>query len=36
MFPNEMTFLNAVSQYGSVIPYIEPRRTFRFTIGRTF
>ncbi|MGE5567498.1 MAG: outer membrane protein assembly factor BamA [Rhodospirillales bacterium] len=36
MFPNETTFLNAVSNYGSVIPYIESRKTFRFTIGRTF
>ncbi len=36
MFPNEATFLNAVSQYGQQIPFFELRKTFRFTIGRTF
>ncbi len=36
MFPNEATFLNSVSQFGQQIPFFELRKTFRFTIGRTF
>ncbi len=39
-FPNEATFLNAVtnpSYGGTAIPWtIDQRKTFRFTIGRTF
>jgi outer membrane protein insertion porin family len=35
-FPNQETFLSAVSQYGRPIPFFEKRRTWRFTIGRTF
>jgi outer membrane protein insertion porin family len=39
-FPNEATFLNAVTNPtigGTAIPWtIDQRRTFRFTIGRTF
>lgn len=36
MFPNQLTFLNAVSNFGTPIPFREPRKTFRFTISRTF
>ena len=36
MFPNQVTFLNAISAYGRAIPFREPRKTFRFTISRTF
>ncbi|MBI3695993.1 MAG: BamA/TamA family outer membrane protein, partial [Acidobacteria bacterium] len=36
MFPNQVTFLNAISSYGQAIPFREPRKTFRFTISRTF
>ncbi len=35
-FPNEATFLNAVSSYGQAYPFFEKRTMFRFTIGRTF
>jgi outer membrane protein insertion porin family len=36
MFPNQASFLNAVRLYGRPIPLYEDRKTFRFTIGRTF
>jgi len=36
MFPNQLTFLNAISAYGRAIPFEEPKKTFRFTISRTF
>ncbi len=36
MFPNQLTFLNAITSYGQAIPFREPPRTFRFTISRTF
>ena len=36
MFPNQLTFLNAISSYGRAIPFEEPKKTFRFTISRTF
>jgi outer membrane protein insertion porin family len=35
-FPNQQTFLNAVSSFGQAYPFFEQRKTFRFTIGRTF
>ncbi len=35
-FPNNASYLNAVSQYGVNYPFHEKRGTFRFTIGRTF
>jgi outer membrane protein insertion porin family len=35
-FPNQATFLNAISSYGMAYPFFEKRTTFRFTIGRTF
>ncbi|HXG33030.1 MAG TPA: BamA/TamA family outer membrane protein, partial [Bryobacteraceae bacterium] len=35
-FPNQATFLNAVSSFGRGVPFFEPRTTFRFSIGRTF
>ena len=36
LFPNQTTFLNSVAQFGRAQPWFELRRTFRFTIGRTF
>jgi outer membrane protein insertion porin family len=35
-FPNETTFIEAVGLYGSPRPFYEKRKTFRFTISRTF
>jgi outer membrane protein insertion porin family len=37
-FPNQATFLNAITQpgVGQGVPFYELRKTFRFTIGRTF
>lgn len=35
-FPNETTFINSVALFGSPAPFFEQRKTFRFTIGRTF
>jgi len=35
-FPNQATFLKAVADFGTPLPFFEQRRTFRFTIGRTF
>jgi outer membrane protein insertion porin family len=35
-FPNEASFLNALSQVGAVYPYVERRTLFRFSVGRTF
>ncbi len=33
MFPNQTTFLNAISTFGRPIPFLEPRKTFRFTVS---
>jgi outer membrane protein insertion porin family len=35
-FPNEASFLQALSQVGSIFPYSEKRSLFRFSVGRTF
>ncbi len=35
-FPNQRTFIGAVTRYGRVLPYWEDKSTFRFTISRTF
>lgn len=35
-FPNQATFLNSVASFGNINPWFEQRKTFRFTIGRTF
>ncbi len=35
-FPNEATFNEAVILYGTPRPFYEKRKTFRFTISRTF
>jgi outer membrane protein insertion porin family len=35
-FPNQSSFLNSVFYFGRAFPYYEQRRTFRFTISRTF
>jgi hypothetical protein len=36
MFPNNQTFLRAITSFGQGYPFLEKRSTFRFTIGRTF
>ncbi|HET8547183.1 MAG TPA: BamA/TamA family outer membrane protein, partial [Bryobacteraceae bacterium] len=36
MFPNQATFFEAVGTLGRPTPWFEKRRTFRFSIGRTF
>ncbi|MGH9629180.1 MAG: BamA/TamA family outer membrane protein, partial [Bryobacteraceae bacterium] len=36
LFPNEATFLNSVATFGQATPFFEKRKTFRFSIGRTF
>ena len=35
-FPNQQTFINALTSFGQAYPFYEKRSTFRFTIGRTF
>jgi outer membrane protein insertion porin family len=35
-FPNEASFVNSLVQSGQAVPYFEQRRTFRFTVSRTF
>jgi outer membrane protein insertion porin family len=35
-FPNDVTYNQAVAQFGQSYPYFERHSTFRFTIGRTF
>jgi outer membrane protein insertion porin family len=36
LFPNKASYQSAIQQFGSPIPYEEPAKTFRFTIGTTF
>lgn len=36
MFPNQATFINSIARFGQATPFWEQRKTFRFTIGRTF
>ncbi len=36
MFPNQASFINSIAQFGQATPFWERRKTFRFTIGRTF
>src|SRR5579859_246058 len=36
MFPNNQTFLQAITSFGQSYPFFEQHSTFRFTIGRTF
>jgi outer membrane protein insertion porin family len=36
MFPNQATFFQSVATLGQPTPWFEKRRTFRFSIGRTF
>jgi outer membrane protein insertion porin family len=36
MFPNQVTFVQSIQQFGTAYPLFEQRKTFRFTIGRTF
>jgi outer membrane protein insertion porin family len=35
-FPNSQTFYSSVAQFGRASPFFEKRKSFRFTIGRTF
>ena len=35
-FPNQSTFLSSLVNFGLAQPWFEDRRTFRFTISRTF
>ncbi len=35
-FPNQTSFLNALSQVGAIYPFAEKRSLFRFSVGRTF
>jgi outer membrane protein insertion porin family len=35
-FPNQSTFINSVATWGRATPFFEQRKTFRFTISRTF
>ncbi len=35
-FPNQATFLGALASVGRPFAWFEKRKTFRFTIGRTF
>ena len=35
-FPNQATFINSVATWGRATPFYERRKTFRFTISRTF
>jgi outer membrane protein insertion porin family len=35
-FPNQATFINSIASFGQAVPFFEKRKTFRFTIGRTF
>ena len=35
-FPNQATFVNSVATWGQASPFFEKRKTFRFTISRTF
>lgn len=36
MFPNEATFIHSLALFGRAAPFFERKKTFRFTIGRTF
>jgi outer membrane protein insertion porin family len=35
-FPNQATFVEAISVFGRAQPWVEKKSTFRFSIGRTF
>ena len=36
LFPNSTSFVEAVRPFGSPLPFLEEKSTFRFTISRTF
>ncbi len=36
LFPNNASFVNAISSIGQATPFFERKSTFRFTISRTF
>jgi outer membrane protein insertion porin family len=36
MFPNEVSYQNAVALIGQATPYDERKSLFRFSVGRTF
>lgn len=35
-FPNVTSFIYSVARFGQAFPFVEDRKTFRFTISRTF
>jgi outer membrane protein insertion porin family len=35
-FPNNASFINSIATIGQPQPFFERRKTFRFTISRTF
>ena len=36
LFPNQTSFVQGVTPFGSPLPFFEKKSTFRFTISRTF
>jgi outer membrane protein insertion porin family len=36
LFPNQASFIGAISSFGQPLPYFEDARVFRFTVSRTF
>jgi outer membrane protein insertion porin family len=36
LFPNRSSFVSGVTAFGSPLPFVEDKKTFRFTISRTF
>ena len=36
LFPNQTSFIEGVRPFGSALPFLEEKSTFRFTISRTF
>jgi outer membrane protein insertion porin family len=36
LFPNQGSFVSAISSFGQSLPYFEKARVFRFTVSRTF
>ena len=36
LFPNQTSFASAVTPFGRALPFFEKKKTFRFTVSRTF
>ncbi len=36
LFPNQASFVGAITPFGRALPFFEQARTFRFTVSRTF